>query len=109
MGFYSVVQCIRRLMGQPLYCSAADAGLGRERGLVMAPVPCVTQQYRLASRAARISSTGISHDLLPPISSTHLSEVNSSPHTGIAPQCLNSSSQLLHLPGDLSPFQGMHH
>ena len=29
-----------------------------------------------------------------------LSTVNSSPHPGIAPQSLNSSSQLLHLPGD---------
>ena len=32
MGFYSTVQCVRHLMGQPLYCSAADAGVWRERG-----------------------------------------------------------------------------
>ena len=32
MGSYSVVQCIRCLMGQPLYCSAADDGLWGERG-----------------------------------------------------------------------------
>ena len=32
LGFYSVVQCIRHLMGQLLYCSAADAGVWGERG-----------------------------------------------------------------------------
>ena len=31
LGSYSVVQCVRRLMGQPLYCSAADAGVWGER------------------------------------------------------------------------------
>jgi len=36
VGSYSVVQCIRHLMGQPLYCSAADAGMWRET-MVMAP------------------------------------------------------------------------
>ena len=34
--------------------------VGRE-AMVMAPPPCVTQQYRLASMAAWLSSTGISH------------------------------------------------
>ena len=37
MGSCSVVQCVRLLMGQPLYCLAADAGVWGERGLVMAP------------------------------------------------------------------------
>ena len=32
MGSYSVVQCLRHLMGQPLYCSTADVGLWGERG-----------------------------------------------------------------------------
>ena len=32
VGSYSVVQCVRHLIGQPLYCSAADAGLCGERG-----------------------------------------------------------------------------
>ena len=32
MGFYSVVQGVRRLMGQPLYCSAASAGVCGDRG-----------------------------------------------------------------------------
>ena len=31
VGSYSVVQCITRFMGQPLYCSAADADLWGER------------------------------------------------------------------------------
>ena len=31
MGSYSTVQCIRHLMDQPLYCSAADAGMWGER------------------------------------------------------------------------------
>ena len=90
-------------MGQPLYCSTASAGLLWERGeaptMVMAPPPCVTQQYRLASMAAWLSSKGISqHDLLPHIPSVHLSTVNSSPLPSIAPQSLNSSSQpLCHL------------
>ena len=32
MGSYSVVQCVRHLMGQPLYCAAADAGVWWEGG-----------------------------------------------------------------------------
>ena len=32
VGSYSVVQCVRCLIGQPLYCSAASAGLWEERG-----------------------------------------------------------------------------
>ena len=32
MGSSSVVQCVWRLMGQPLYCSAADPGIWGERG-----------------------------------------------------------------------------
>ena len=60
----------------------------------------VTQQYHLASMDAWLSSTDISHhNLLPHITSVHLSAVNSSPRPGIAPQSQNSSSQLLHLPG----------
>ena len=39
VGSYSVVQCIRCLMGQPLYCSAVDAGLGGREAMVMAPPP----------------------------------------------------------------------
>ena len=80
-------------MGQPLYCSAADAGMGGRETMVMAPLLPVTQQYCLASMAAQLSSTGISHHSLPPhIPSICLSAVNSSPCPGIAPQSLNSSS-----------------
>ena len=32
LGSYSVVQCIKHLMGQPLYCLVADAGVWEERG-----------------------------------------------------------------------------
>ena len=56
----------------------------------------MTQQYLLASMAAWLSSTGISHhNLLPHIPSIHLSTVNSSPCPGIAPQSLTSNSQSL--------------
>ena len=67
----------------------------------------MTQQYRLASMAAWLSSTGISHhNLLPHIPLIHLSAVKSSPHPGITPQSLNCSSQLLCLPRDLHPYLG---
>ena len=57
---------------------------------------------------ARLFSTGISHhDLLPHIPSICLSTVNSSPHPGIAPQSLNSSSQPLRLPGECVPVLGL--
>ena len=69
----------------------------------------MTQQYLLASMAAWLSSTGISHhSLLPHIPSICLSTVNSSPRPGIAPQSLNSSSQLLCLQGTCIPVQGMY-
>ena len=42
----------------------------------------------------------------PPSRPLNLSTVNSSPCPGIPPQSLNSSSQLLHLPGDLRPYPG---
>ena len=61
----------------------------------------MTQQYRLSSMTAWLSSTGISrHDLLPHIPLICLPTVNSSHHPGIAPQPLKSSSQPLCLPGD---------
>ena len=65
----------------------------------------MTQQYRLASMATWLTSTGISHhSFLPHITLIHLPLVNSSPRPEIAPQSL--SSQLLHLPGDLRPCPG---
>ena len=99
VGSYFVVQCIRRLMGQPPYCSATDACVWSERGY--GDGLCMTQQYHLAFMAAWLSSTGISHhDPLPHIPSICLSAVHSSPCPGFASQSLNSSSQLPHLPGD---------
>ena len=59
--------------------------------------------------AAWLSSTGISHhSLLPHIPLICLSSVNSSPRPGIAPQSLNSSSQLLCFQGTCVPVQGMY-
>ena len=67
----------------------------------------MTQQYCLAFMAPWLSSTDISHhDLLPHIPSICLSSINSSPHPGIAPHCLNSSSQLLYLLVNLYPCPG---
>ena len=80
---------------------------GEREAVVMAPSPCVTQQYRLASMAAQLCSTGNSyHNLLPHLPSICLSTVNSSPHPGIPPQSLNSSSQLRHLLKDQHPCRG---
>ena len=76
-------------MGQPLYCSAADAGIWRKRLWWWLHPLHMTQQYRLASMAAWLSSAGISHhSLLPHIPSLHLSAVNRSPHPRFAPQSL---------------------
>ena len=59
--------------------------------------------------AAWLSSTGIlHHNLLPHIPLIHQSAVNSSSCLGVAPQSLNSSSQLLHLPGTSIPVWGMY-
>ena len=77
--------------------------------MLMAPPLHMTQQYRLASMAAGLSSTDVSHyNLLSQIPTICLSIVNSSPRPGIAPQSLNSSSQPLHLPGALHPCLGMY-
>ena len=68
----------------------------------------MTQQYRLASIAAWLSSTGISHhNLLPHIPLISLSAVNSSPHPGLATQSLNSSSQPSTFQGTCVPVWGM--
>ena len=37
VGSYSVVQCIRCLMGQPVYCSAPMLACGEREAMVMAP------------------------------------------------------------------------
>ena len=73
----------------------------------MAPLLHLTQQYRLASVAAQLSSTAISHHTLPHISLICLSAVNSSPRPRIALQSLNSSSQLLRHLGYVWLQQGL--
>ena len=96
-------------MGPPLYCSAADTGPCGERGLVMLHPLRMTQQHHLASMAVWLSSTCISHhNLLPHIPWIRLFTVNTSPHHGVAPQSLNSSSQPLRLPEDLCPVWGVY-
>ena len=68
----------------------------------------MTQKYYLASLTAPLSSIGISHhNLLPHMPSICLSAVNSSPHLGIDPQSLNSSSQTLHHLGCVWLWQGL--
>ena len=79
MGSYSVVHCIRRLIGQLLYCSPPHAGVWGERLWWWLHPLCMTQQYHLASMAAWLSSTGICHShLLSHIPSIRLVTVNSS-------------------------------
>ena len=134
LGSFSVVWCIRHIeeaplarvllctLGWVLLCSSMRQAFDGPASLLFS---CqwwhvvgerlwwwlhpkhITQQYRLASMAVWLSSTGISHhSLLPHIPSICLSAVNISPHPGIAPQSLNSSSQALHLPGHLHPCPG---
>ena len=101
------VQCVRHLIGQPLCCSAVDAGMWGEWLWWWLHPLHMTQQYHLVSMAAQLSSTSIfHHNLIPHIPSIHLSTVNSNICHGIAPQSLNSSFQPLRLPGDLLPCSG---
>jgi hypothetical protein len=80
-----------------------------QEAMVMAPSPMCDSAVSPCFMAAWPSSTGISHhSLLPHIPSIHLSAVNSSPRPGIAPHSLNSSSQLLCLPGTCVPVRGMY-
>ena len=98
---YSVVQCVRRLMGQPLYSSAVDAGMLGERGygdgstLYMWLSSIALLPWLPVFPPQAFPTTISSH--IPPVV---LSMVNSSPRHRIPPQSLNSSSQLLPLPGN---------
>ena len=108
VGSYSVVQWVRRSMGPPLYCSAADAGVWGERGYGDGSSPfawlnSIALSPWLPGFPPQAFPTPVS-SLTPPL--IHLSAVNSSPHPGMAPESLNSSSQPLHLLGDLSPCPG---
>ena len=102
VGSYSVIQCIRHLMGQPLLFSCGCWLCGEREAMVMAPPPT----YDSAVSPCFHGCPAFLHRHFPPqspphIPLSHLSAVNSSPHFGIAPQSLNSSYQPLHLPGDL--------
>ena len=100
-GVYSVLQCLKGLMGQPLYCSAADSGMWEEKGYGDGSTTLLPWLPGLPPQA---SPSPVS-SLIPLI---HLSAVNSSPRPGIAPQSPNSSSQPLHPLRDLSPSRGMY-
>ena len=107
LGSYSVVQDVGRLVAQPLCCSAASGGVWGERGCGHGSTATCESAVSPCFMAAWLSSTGISRcSLLPHTPSIRLSSVKSSACLGIAPQSLNSSSQLLHLPGDLCPCPG---
>ena len=94
-------------MHQPLYCSAANAVVWGEKRLWWLHPLHMTQQYRLASMAAWLSSTSISHhSLLPHIPLVCLSAVNSSPCHGIAPQSLTPTSSFCAFQGTCVPIQG---
>ena len=109
VGSYSVVHCVRSLMGQPVCCSAADAGMCGEREAMMlgpppthdsAVSPCFHGCLAFLHRHFPLQSCP-SHLL------DHLSAVNSSPCPEIAPQSLNSSLQLLRCLGYVWLQQGL--
>ena len=101
VGSYSIVQEHQCLMGQPLHCSAASAGVRGKESVVMAPPSTCESAYRLACMAAQLSSTRISHHShLPHTPSVCLSAVNSSSFLGTAPQ-----SPTLQLPAS-APSRG---
>ena len=122
LGSYSVDWHIKHLKGHPgqgfLLCSSVcQAGVwwaslsivqllmlacGESEATVMSPPTRHDSAVSPCFRGCQASPTGISHhNILLHIPSICLSAVNSSPRPGITPQSLNSSSQSLHLPGDL--------
>ena len=107
VGPYSVVQCVRSLMDQSVYCSAANAGCREREAMVMAPAPT----HDSAVLPCFHGCLAFLHRHFPPQSPPYfpsicLSTVNSSPSPEIAPQSLNSSSQPPCLLGDLCPCPG---
>ena len=105
-GSHSVVQCLRHLMGEFLYCSAANAGMcGEREAMVLGPPPTHDSAVSPCFHGCPAFLPGISaHNLLPHIHLISLSAVNSSPRPGISPQSLNSSSQQLCLSGEQRSF-----
>ena len=106
VGSYSVVQRVRRLMGQPLCCSTPYAGVWGEGGCDGSTPYAGLSSIALLPWLPGFPPQAFATSLLPYIPSIRLSAVNSGPRPGIAPQSLNSSSQPLHLPGDLRPYPG---
>ena len=110
LGSYSVVQCLRCLMGQPLCCSAA--GLCGERGCGEGSTPYADSAVSPCFHGC----PAFLHRHFPPQSPpSHpldlflCSQQQPSPcstESRIAPQFLNSSFQLLRPPGDLCPSLG---
>ena len=108
VGSYSVVQCIRHLMGQALYCSAAYIGMWGKSGYGDGSTP-------LRDSAVLPGFDDCLSGFPPqafPITLSSLTSPRSSlssqqqPSPGVAPQSLNCSSQPLHLPEDLRPCPG---
>ena len=103
----SVVQCIKHLMASLSIVQLPMLACGGREAMVMAPPPT----YDSAVSPCFHGCPAFLHRHFPPqspphIPLSHLSAVNSSPHPGISPQPLNSSSQPLHLPGDQHPCLG---
>ena len=104
LGSYFVVHCVWCLMGQLLYCSAADTGLWGKRGYsdgstpytLLSSIPLLPWLPRSLPQAFPTTIPS-----LPSPQSVCNQQQPARP--GIAPQSLNSSSQLLCLPRDLHP------
>ena len=74
---------------------------------VMTPHPAHDSAVCLASMPDQLSSKGISHcALFPHVSLGCRPSVSNRLHPGLVLQCLWSSSQPLHIPGDLYPCPG---
>ena len=124
LGSFALVRQFRHLKGHPGWGASLELGAsgvgwaslsivqppvlvcGRREAMVMVPPPTRDSTVSPCFQGCRLSSTGISCQNLPHIPLILLSAVNSSPHPGIAPQSLNSSSQPLRLPEDTHPCPG---
>ena len=105
VGSCSVVQCVGRLIDQPLCCAAADADVWGE-DMVMAPT-ATCNSVSPCFHGCLAFLHGISHhSLLPHIPSIRLSAFYSSPCSGSTPQSLNSSCQPLHIREDQRSCHG---
>ena len=94
-------------MGRPLYCSVADAGVWEERGYGDGSTPVCDSAVLSCFHGCQ----AFLHRPFPPQSPpSHPRDLSlcsqQQPSPGVAPQSLNSSSQLLHLLGDLRPCPG---